>query len=76
MIETKRFKLPLKYSLNCPKCGALIKDDLYSFGNYISYPVIGEENTISVFCEQCQDYFVLYFNLKVDIELVKIEEDG
>lgn len=50
-ILIKRFKVPHKIRMQCPKCNHSIIHD-FDGDNYMSYPSLGK-NDISIYCHNC-----------------------
>lgn len=65
-IDVKRFYLPgLEIEDDCPKCGVLWKFN----GDYISYPVAGEEIDLHAYCQDCNNEWSIKIQLQVTITL-------
>lgn len=66
-VEVKRFYIPLIINVTCPKCKRINEHD---FGdNYLSYPILNKPETISVHCDDCDDYFNVDIKLRIAIEV-------
>lgn len=66
-IECKRFYLPVVVKGVCPNCGAECETDLRE--NYISYPIVNTKEIISIYCNNCEDYFEKEVTLRLSIEV-------
>jgi len=66
-IEMKRLHLPLTIKCKCPKCNTIAEHDFED--NYLSYPTVNKEETIAVYCKQCEDWFQQKIILKIAIEV-------
>lgn len=51
--EIKQCNLDIVVKVKCPSCGSELIADLNS--NYLSYPVVGHKDTISFYCEKCDE---------------------
>lgn len=64
-------------SIKCPTCGNDIERDLG--GDYLSYPVIGEEIDLSIICFDCeeseQDVFEFSVKAKIKSASLTLEYD-
>jgi hypothetical protein len=74
-IEVKRFYVPIQVELTCPTCKGDIWKDFED--EYLSYPLLGEAEYTSIFCEGCDDHLEfkvqLDLTLKVDTESVRVQ---
>ncbi len=70
-LDVKRLYLPITILADCPKCGREASRDLSE--DYLSYPVIGQEESIGFDCssedEECCEFEVLA-SLEVSIKAV------
>lgn len=68
VIDVKRFHLPgvVVHGI-CEHCGKPVSFDLAS--HYISYPVLGSENTEYFYCESCDENtsFKIQLDMKVTV---------
>lgn len=66
-LELKRCYLPFVLRSTCPKCGTeAVYDDSY----YLSYPKVGEPESYTVLCEECNFKWELKLRLTLNLEVV------
>ena len=56
-IDIKRFYLNASFQCPCPTCGEIGTSSFNE--NYLSHPTIGAKDTTTVFCDKCDDYFIV-----------------
>jgi len=64
-IEVKRFYLPVEAGVKCPHCGKMNVKDFED--DYLSYPEVGENIQVSMYCEHCEEQYT--FNVKLTMQL-------
>ena len=65
-IDVKRFYLPgVEITTKCPKCGEEIK---YFGEDYLSYPIVGEIETLALYCSNCDINFLIDAKLNIELE--------
>lgn len=69
-IDVKRFYLSgIAIESKCPKCKESI--EFSGDSEYISYPVIGEKETVCLYCNNCNINYLLELELKISISFDK-----
>ena len=66
-LEIKRFYLPIKFSVNCPHCGASNEKDFDD--DYLSYPTINKKEAVYMCCDNCDDEYEFDVCLSVGLEV-------
>lgn len=67
-IDVKRFYLPIKFSLKCPKCGEKLKFNLDD--NYMSFPVVNDKDEhIGGYCGKCESDLLVNVELKISLNV-------
>jgi len=61
------------FSVECPECGNTITEDMSSMDNYISYPEIWHIDSVSIYCETCDEYVTV--DMKIISAKMVIEYD-
>lgn len=70
-IEVKRFYVDAKIEQKCKTCENILEYDFSK--NYLSYPTIGENISLSFYCKSCDEETVLETVLKsVKLEFEKL----
>lgn len=65
-VGEKRFYLPYLLTGECPSCEHSYERDL-SF-DYLSFPVLGDVNTVDMYCYECEHEWVEFLFLDVKVE--------
>lgn len=63
----KRFYLPIEVKRNCPTCSTELTCDLKE--DYLFEPSINKKETITFFCEKCDDHYITDAVLKVELHV-------
>ena len=66
-LDIKRFYLPIKFNKKCPNCGSKIEFNLSE--DYISYPVVGESESLYGYCDNCEGEFNVDVKLNVSLSV-------
>ena len=66
-LDVKRFYLPIKLEVNCPKCGQKIVRDFDH--DYFHYPLINKKDDIHMYCYECDNEFDISGTLKISLEI-------
>ena len=64
-LEVKRLYLPYIITAKCPTCGDEIARHFED--DYVSYPKLGEPETVSICCYECDEAFD--FDIELDVTL-------
>ena len=64
-IEEKRFYMPCKVIVTCPKCNYEYEDD-----NYLSYPIANKDIDYDCYCGQCDHEWSEKVKIVLGIEVV------
>lgn len=67
-ISVKRFHFPLIIRCKCPKCKTECELDFEE--DQLSYPKVNEREKVSIYCDECDEYFEREIILKMAVELV------
>lgn len=69
-LEIKRFYIPgAVIESECPKCNSPIEVDLGD--EYLSYPVMGQPEEVSFYCDDCDHYWIVNVILELSIKLAE-----
>lgn len=66
-VGVKRFYLPIEIKRNCPSCNTRLTCDLEK--NYLFEPSINKKETITFFCDECDDHYHADAVLKVELHV-------
>jgi len=65
-LDVKRLYLPFKIEADCPVCGTGSGADMNT--DYLSYPTVGSEESVSMFCVKCDEFFSVKVVLGLTLE--------
>ena len=65
--DTKRFYMPAKLEMPCPKCHTVLKQDLRE--DYFSYPNFNKPFDHNLYCATCDDEREVMLVVKISLEL-------
>jgi len=67
-IDVKRFYLRgISFTAQCPKCKKPIHFKGDDATEYLSYPVIGEIDELSLLCTNCDEWFEILVQLEIEL---------
>ena len=65
--DVKRFRIPVKFDIKCPKCEAVVLIDLEE--DYLPHPTINGKFEASACCGECEEELQFDLTLKMEIEV-------